>query len=345
MNELRMSKPEQAIQTILSGTDLIVVDVGAAYGLPWHLRVLERMATVCYFEPDEKAAEVIRKDARARGLKKVNVFPVALASTEGERTLYVTNAPTGTSLLKPGSAFAIEFGNPDYFHPIREVPIRTRRMRDVLAEEGLARVDAIKLDVQGAELEVLTGLGQGLADETLAVELEIGFPGAYLEQPGFGEVGNFMSAANFDLFDLRLASHHRHHKGDWDYYWRTVFQVPRESKTLTKRITEADGIFFRRVNLVLARRDENVVRRQIVLMCTYGFFVEALNLIDRAGDAGIFDVARSQACRQAVMDWHAAVRDVVADSPLLEKIVNFVRSISQRLQGRLLGRRFYRWNS
>jgi FkbM family methyltransferase len=345
MSEIRLNKPEQAVKAILNGADLIVVDVGAAFGLPWHLRVLERVATVLYFEPDHDAAEDIRRNAAQRGIPNVHIFQAALASTEGERILYVTNSPTGSSLLKPGSAFATEFGNPDYFHPLREVPIRTRRMMDVLAEAGLSRVDTIKLDVQGAELEVLQGLGSWLKDETLAVEMEIGFPGAYINQPGFGDVEKFMTAANFDLFDLRLASHHRHHKGDWNYYWRDIFRVPRNSMSLTRRITEADGIFFRKVDVLLARRNQGAIRRQIVLFCTYGFFVEALNLIDRAKDAGALGDAAAESCRKGVMDWHASTRDVIADSPLLERIVNFVQSISLRLQGRLLGRRFYRWNS
>jgi FkbM family methyltransferase len=345
MSEIHLNKAEKAVKAILGDADLIVVDVGAAFGLPWHLRVLERVATVLYFEPDQKAAEDIRRNARERGIPNVHVFQAALADTEGERILYVTNAPTGTSLLKPGSAFATEFGNPDYFYPIREVPIRTRRMMDVLAEAGLSRVDTIKLDVQGAELQVLQGLGSWLKDETLAVELEIGFPGAYLDQPRFGEVEKFMTAANFDLFDLRLASHHRHHKGDWNYYWRDLFQVPRESTSLTRRITEADGIFFRKVDLLLARRDESAIRRQIVLFCTYGFFIEAINLIDRALEAGVLGAATAQSCRKNVMDWHGATRDFIADSPLLNRIINFAQGISLRLQGRLLGRRFYRWNS
>src|ERR1051325_5209692 len=111
----------------------------------------------------------------------------------------------------------------------------------------------MKLDVQGAELEVLEGLGPWLVDNTLAVEMEIGFPGAYIDQPSFFKIEKFMTAANFDLFDLRLASHHRHFKGDWNYYWRNVFRVPRNSTSLTKRITEADGIFFHGVERLLAR--------------------------------------------------------------------------------------------
>jgi FkbM family methyltransferase len=345
MSEIRLNKPEQAVKAILNGADLIVADVGAAFGLPWHLRVLERVATVLYFEPDRDAAEDIRRYARERSIPNTHVFQAALAATEGERTLYATNAPTGTSLLKPGSAFATEFGNPDYFYPMREISIRTRRMMDVLTEAGLSRVDTIKLDVQGAELEVLQGLGSWLNDETLAVEMEIGFPGAYLDQPGFGAVEKFMTAANFDLFDLRLASHHRHYKGDWGHYWRDVFRVPRDSTSLTKRITEADGIFFRKIGTLLARGDESSVRRQIVLYCTYGFFVEALNLVDRATDAGVLSDASAQSCHKNVMDWHSATRDIIGDSLLFERIIRFVRSASLRLQGRILGQRFYRWNN
>ena len=79
---MRLNKPERAAKAILNDGDLIVADVGAAFGLPWHLRVLERIATVLYFEPDHDAAEDIRRIAREQGIEEgyrtvLNVGPGA----------------------------------------------------------------------------------------------------------------------------------------------------------------------------------------------------------------------------------------------------------------------------
>jgi FkbM family methyltransferase len=344
MSKQSLDRVEQAVSRLLGDAGLVIVDVGAAHGLPWHLSALRNVAsTICCFEPDPQAAAALSQAALERGQTNLKVFPVALAGIDAERTLYVTNSPTGSSLLKPGSEFGTDFSVSDYFYPVREVTVRTRPLRDVLMEGGIPRADTIKIDVQGAELEVLSGLGPMLAETTQAVELEIGFPGAYIDQPGFGEIDAFMSKAGFLLYDLRLASHHPHFKGDWGYYPREVFRVPDNSPTLTKRITEADGIYFRKPKLLLEAGDTNALRRQMVLLCVYGFFIDALQLIERAETLGLLHADVSRTCREAVLAWHDASRDLVADNPRFDRLARFAWHVSDRLQAKFFGRRIYRW--
>jgi len=339
-----LDRVEQVASHILADAGLVIVDVGAARGLPWHLSALRNIASiVCCFEPDPEAAERLNREASEGGQTNLKVFPVALASSEAERTLYVTNVPTGSSLLKPGSDFGNSFSAPGYFYPLREVTVKTRPLRDVLLESGIPRADGIKIDVQGAELEVLAGLGRMLSETTLAVELEIGFPGGYIDQPGFGEIDAFMNKAGFLLYDLRPASHHPHFKGDWGYYPREIFRVPTDSTTLTKRIAEADGVYFRRPELILRSADVSALRRQLVLLCVYGFFIDALQLIERAAATGLFNQEASKVCRQAVLDWHSSTRDLLTDNVFFDKFMRSLRQWSIRIQAKLLGQRFYRW--
>ena len=317
-----LDRVEQAASRLLGDAGLVIVDIGAAHGLPWHLNALRNVAsTICCFEPDPEAAQALTRAAQERGQTNLKVFPVALAGSDAERTLYVTNIPTGSSLLKPGSDFASSFGAPDYFYPMRETTVRTRPLRDVLVESGIPRADTIKIDVQGAEMEVLSGLGTMLAETTLAVELEIGFPGAYIGQPGFGEIDAFMTKAGFLLYDLRLASHHPHFKSDWGYYPREVFGVPADSSTA----------------------DVNAIRRQIVLLCVYGFLPDALQLIEKAAAANLLDKPAAHDCREAVLAWHGATRDLVTDSPLFDRLARFASQLSARIQAKFFGQRIYRW--
>ena len=336
-----MNQVERSILAILDGGDIIVVDAGAAYGLPWHLRALAPIATVCYFEPDPDAAEELRKLIRSHNNSKARVFTTALAGTEGDRTLYVTNAPTGSSLLMPDKEVAGE--NPGYFYPIREITVHTRPLEAVLGEAGLMRVDTIKLDVQGAELEILEGLGPMLAADTLGAEMEIGFPGAYIDQPGFPELNALMTKSGFALYDMRLSSGDPLFKGRYGNCRRDIFRLPKNSTSLTKRIGETDAIYFRRVDQVLERRDAGMARRLMVLMGLYGFFIDALILADRARDDGILSPAQADSCRAALMAWHGATRDAVLDSLWFEKIRELACRISWKLQRKLLGREFYRW--
>jgi hypothetical protein len=152
-----------------------------------------------------------------------------------------------------------------------------------------------------------------------------------------------MTKAGFLLYDLRPASHHPHFKGDWGYYPREVLRVPAESSSLTKRITEADGVYFRRPELILQGADEDALRRQLVLLCVYGFFIDALQLIERARTAGLFNEKAALECHKAVLDWHASARDLLIDNPVFDKFQRSLKQLSHRIQGKLLGRRFYRW--
>jgi len=338
-----MDRIENAITQILDGNGLIVADVGAANGLPSNLIPLGGTATILLFEPNADSAKALADHLRGCGYRDPRVLPVALASSDGPRTLYVTNQPTGTSLLRPGSDYFNKFGNPAYFYPVREVTVETRRLDGVLAEAGLQRLDALKIDTQGAELEILTGLGQVLADDTLCVELEIGYPGGYIDQPGFGDLDRLITGAGFYLFDLRLASGDRHHKGDGGYYRREIFRVSDVSPTITKRIAEADAVYFRRTDRVLERRDPAIVRRLMVMMCSYNFFVDAYILADDAEVAGVLNREQAEACRRAIRTWHGAISDILMDSPGYERWRNFLRRAWRFWQKRLLGRRFYRW--
>ena len=58
---------------------------------------------------------------------------------------------------------------------------------------------------------------------------------------------------------------------------------------------------------------------------------------------GILSTEQAKSCRQALLDWHQATRDVVPDARWFTALSAFVRRASRFLQRRLLGRRFYRW--
>ena len=91
-----LDRVEQVASHILADAGLVIVDVGAARGLPWHLSALRNIASiVCCFEPDPEAAERLNREASEGGQTNLKVFPVALASSEAERT--ISNLTTAAS--------------------------------------------------------------------------------------------------------------------------------------------------------------------------------------------------------------------------------------------------------
>ncbi len=132
---------------------MTVVDVGANKGYFTLLaaQLTGHQGQVLSFEPAPENACWLRKSIEANGAQGVRVFEVALGDHAGERVLHLGNVSGFHSLLAD---------LPDRTGDTLGVPCDT--LDNVLSEAGVTSVDLIKIDVEGAEMEVLVG-----AEETL----------------------------------------------------------------------------------------------------------------------------------------------------------------------------------
>ena len=125
---------------------MTIVDVGANVGLYAiaAARAVSATGRVLAFEPVPWVADRLRSHLALNGVTNVSVFPIALSSEPGIARLSV-----GTNDSQ-GSLFGRE--------ATRVIQVETARLADVLGREGCDRVDAVKIDVEGAELHVLRGM-------------------------------------------------------------------------------------------------------------------------------------------------------------------------------------------
>jgi len=337
------SKGQTALQPVLEKLlghqRLIIADAGAAYGLPAHLQMLASVSLLCLFEPHAQRAEELRRLLGA----EARVFQTALSRQGGERTLYVTNVPTGASLLRPGSDAAFELAEHAYFFPVQEERIHTRRLEDVLVEDGIARLDFLKADVQGAELEILQGLGASLGRTLLGVELEVGFPGGYIGQPGFGDLDQYLRDLGFELLDLRLARIHRFVSGSYRHLSEHVFGVHADSSSLSKRVWEADVLYFVKPATLMHAGDVPGIRRLAVLYCAYGFYTEAYHLLEQAGQVGMLSSEEAAELKGDVVRLHRMVRSCVFESVMWHRLTSPFRRFGIRLRNTLCGFQGGKW--
>jgi len=144
------------------------VDVGAHIGY-YSLKaakVVGSKGRVIAVEPNPQTVEKLRENIRLSAAN-ITVYPVACSDSEA--TLELFAAPrrnTGESSLSRQNAEQEGTSSASY-------RVRARPLDAIIEESGLARVDVVKIDVEGAELLVLKGAKQALSRYSPVLIVEI----------------------------------------------------------------------------------------------------------------------------------------------------------------------------
>jgi hypothetical protein len=187
---------------------------------------------------------------------------------------------------------------------VRPIEIKTRRAADVFEELGLGEAHLVKLDTQGAEIEILKGFGEDLLKSMLAVELEASLQHKGVNYPIFTDVDGFMREQGFELYGIRPVHVHRSFRGRRAEYLEGDLGVDVRSASVAGRAWEVDALYLRPPESVHCRARPESIRRLVVCFCLYKLFTEALHAIRLAADDGLLDAPRSDEMRSAVIDWH-----------------------------------------
>lgn len=310
-----------AVDGMLGTTRLDAVDVGAALGAPTHWGWLQGPVHLHLVEPRADAAEQLRgMYAGTNWAARCHVHQVALSGKAGTTTLHVSKAPTGSSLFELDLDLPVDaagYLDRDYLYPLQKTDITTTTLAALLAGAGASAAHMVKLDVQGAELDVLTGLGADMTKDLVCVETEAGLHGLYRDGSGFAEIHAYLANQGLELYDVRPARTYLPGP-DGPLHHQATLGVVANSPTMAAKLWEFDAIFFRRRSDVLARRDPAMLRRLLVAYATYNYYAEALHLCSQAADSGL--VPRDEAARlkALVQRIHRlkAMRPWYLDSPL-----------------------------
>ena len=134
------------LDTVKAGQTCI--DIGGHKGAftYWLSRKVGAAGRVITFEPQHELASYLARITSGYGFDNVEVIELALSTMPESRAMFrETEAPsTGASLLS-ASTKGIEF------------TVEVESLDRVLAQRGVERVDFIKCDVEGHELEVFRG--------------------------------------------------------------------------------------------------------------------------------------------------------------------------------------------
>ncbi|PHS25236.1 MAG: hypothetical protein COA83_05985 [Methylophaga sp.] len=135
----------EIITRVLPHVD-VFVDIGANLGY-YTCLALQSGKPVIAFEPQQQNLQCLFQNIRANGWEdSAEVFPLALSERPGLLTLYGASGPSA-SLIKNWAGYSSRFK--------KIVPVST--LDNVLAGRFLGKRLFIKMDVEGAEFQVLKG--------------------------------------------------------------------------------------------------------------------------------------------------------------------------------------------
>jgi len=157
-------------RVILPGS--VVVDIGAHVG---YFSVIFSQLTgpsgrVFAFEPHSGNYEILCRNLRRRGLLAVEAIPMAVSDRVGEEVLHQTPLSMGHTLFNVKE------------HVIR-APVKTTSLDAFLEGRNIRDPNLVKIDVEGAEPEVLAGLNR-LAGRALDLSLVLEFKPSLLRARG-----------------------------------------------------------------------------------------------------------------------------------------------------------------
>jgi FkbM family methyltransferase len=125
---------------------MVIVDVGANKGDYSLLaaKLMNDKGKVLCFEPFPENVKIIKKSIKANGYSSIRVFNIALFDKNKNIELFVGDKSGWHSIYYKGSSG-------------KKIRVKAMKLDDILKNNKIGRIDVMKIDVEGAEFNVLKG--------------------------------------------------------------------------------------------------------------------------------------------------------------------------------------------
>lgn len=125
----------------------VVVEIGGHIGLH-SLVIREKIGEegkLSVFEPEPENREILEKNLELNGFTGVEVNEHAISNQKGEADFHLDDKNTGAASLKSG-------------HGKEKITVPLITLEEYLNNSSIEKIDLVKIDVEGAELDVLEGM-------------------------------------------------------------------------------------------------------------------------------------------------------------------------------------------
>jgi FkbM family methyltransferase len=309
-------------ERLLGGQLLNSVDVGARGGMQRHWRPFAQSIRLDAYEPDEEACR-LQADAKR---PNETWFPIGLGRETGTRKLYVLAKASSSSLFPPNREINAAYGYNGATEIARIVDIPLVSLSDAIDKNGRPLPNLMKLDAQGAELDILHGLRHEHWRDLMALQIEVELVEFYSGQPLFHEVDVFMRSKGFIMFDLLLQRRYRTNGRIRHHFLKRYLGIDRSRHDITARAIAGDALYLRPPGEILRSNSRVQFAKLLTVLLIYRCLDEALWFIE----AGLETALVSNDEAQGLID---EVRRI-APRPLIWQRTDWLGKLARRTMKR-----------
>ena len=306
---------------VVNDLRMTCLDIGARNGFTKDLLPLAPSVDACGFEPDLEECERLNR-AAAEGShpwRSLRFIPTALGKDHGTRTLNLYRRRGCSSLLKADVVLAETFSRGDYFQLDDTIEVSVMSLDAAAMAYGFTDAVYMKVDVEGAELEVFESGPQLLGEQILVIRTEVPFLPMLRGQPLYNDIDTLLRSRGFVPMGF-LELHH------WRRTTRRKLPELAEGPTPYSRgqIIHGDMLYFRDPASMADNTPQEIqaLVKASFLALTYGYVDHAAAIITRPAVARYFqstygfdvktalsDVSRNLAYQHCRAEWHHLWRD------------------------------------
>jgi FkbM family methyltransferase len=227
---LKIFSRDKTLKYLLPEPNPVIFDVGANVGgTIAEFKSFWPGATIHAFEPQEECWPHLDTVTSQFGNSGITVNRVAAGNTNSEQLPFFTHdlskGISGFSKINLNSLDSVHLKTleqlgtdkvEEYENSLnheRSVPVV--RLDDYMRSHGIDRINLLKIDTQGYEPEVLSGLGDKLRDVDVVLT-ELMFYDYYEKSLSFSDIETFLHPAGLRLYDIsHIAKNPMNGRTDW----------------------------------------------------------------------------------------------------------------------------------
>jgi len=305
--------------SLLMPRKLMHCDVGARWGIdkPW--QSFRSLIDLLSFEPDKEEYELLMKNKSPEDM----IYQYALYKESKSASLNLTKSRGCSSIYKPNYDFLKNYADSKRFQIEDVVTVTTASLDSLYNGSVISNMDFIKIDVQGAELDILNGGKTFLREHILGIEIEVEFQPLYKEQPLFSDIDAYIrNSLKLQIQDIRKT------------YWKHPAGIG--IGAVKGQLIFGDALYFRSPYEILSwcshfdkREGSNKVLMACLMGIVYGYLDYSLCLLNQSSIKDYLDQDTIDSWRALIMHYGKGLKYNGMGADQLAAIINILYRLFQ----------------